>query len=226
MLALIWIHIASGALAVLAGAWALVARKGGLQHRRGGQVFAGSMALSAATGATIGLLVPDQRITFYAGLLTLYLIASGVLAARRSAPGKRWPEAVLAVAGAAIAATLLAMAWFASASADGSYAGYPTVAYGFLGGIALLGSGFDVRRLVTRQRTPERRSRISQHLWRMSVAFFIAAGSAFTGPGAGAFPEWLRESGALSIPEPAILLVMLFWLVRLRFKRGAVSTAA
>ena len=224
MTALTWIHIASGALAVLAGAWALVARKGRQQHRRGGQVFAASMALSAATGATIGLLVPNQRITFFAGLLTLYLIGTGVLAARRKSQSASWPEAGLAVTAAVLAATLLTMAWLASGSADGNYAGYPAVAYGFLGGIALIGCGFDARRLVTWRRVPELRSRISQHLWRMSVAFFIAAGSAFTGPGAGAFPEWLRASGALSIPEPAILLVMLFWLVRLRLRRGALST--
>ena len=52
----------------------------------------------------------------------------------------------------------------------------------------------------------------AQLLVRMCIGFFIAAGSTFTGPGATAFPEAVQNSGLLSVPEPAILLLMLFWL--------------
>ena len=46
----------------------------------------------------------------------------------------------------------------------------------------------------------------------MCIGFFIAAGSAFTGPGASAFPEAVRDSGILSLPELIIVLLMFLWL--------------
>jgi hypothetical protein len=46
----------------------------------------------------------------------------------------------------------------------------------------------------------------------MCIGFFIAAGSAFTGPGAYAFLEVVQNSGILSLPELAIILFVLFWL--------------
>jgi hypothetical protein len=46
----------------------------------------------------------------------------------------------------------------------------------------------------------------------MCIGFFIAAGSAFTGPGASVFPDAVRNSGVLSLPELTIMLLMLFWL--------------
>jgi hypothetical protein len=64
------------------------------------------------------------------------------------------------------------------------------------------------------------RHRIAQHLWRMCIGFFIAAGSAFTGPGAGIFPEAVRNSGILSLPELTIILLMLFWLFRILLGKG------
>lgn len=221
MQVLLFMHIGTGALAVLAGAWALIARKGAMPHRRSGQVFAVSMGLSAASGAGVAALLPGQLITLLAGLLTVYLIATGVLAARRGRETFPWPDAILAMVGLGLAGAMGAMAVLANADPAGTFQGYPVAAYGFLGGIAAIGAVSDGVRLVKWRIPMERRARISRHLWRMSVAFFIAAGSAFTGPGASAFPDWLRESGVLSIPEPAILLVMLFWLVRLRLRRAA-----
>ncbi|MEO1595959.1 MAG: DUF2306 domain-containing protein [Pseudomonadota bacterium] len=224
MQGIVWLHIATGALAVLAGAWALASRKGGQPHRRSGQVFAATMGLSALTGAVVAAVLPGQLITLLAGLLTAYLIATGVLAARRRDPHNAWPEALLATAGLGLAVSMGAMAWLAAGNAEGTFQGYPVVAYAFLGGIAGTGTVFDLWRLVRWRQPRERRARVSRHLWRMCIAFFIAAGSAFTGPGASAFPAAMRESGLLSIPEPLILLLMLFWLVRIRL-RGKTAAA-
>ena len=46
----------------------------------------------------------------------------------------------------------------------------------------------------------------------MCIGFFIVAGSAFTEPGAYAFPEVVQNSSILLLPELAIVLFMLFWL--------------
>ena len=218
MQGIVWLHIATGALAVLAGAWALASRKGGQPHRRSGQVFAGAMGLSALTGAVVAALLPGQLITLLAGLLTAYLIATGVLAARRRSPSNPWPESLLAITGLGLTVAMGTMAWWAAGSAAGTYQGYLVVAYAFLGGIAGIGTAFDFWRLARWRQPLERRARVSRHLWRMCIAFFIAAGSAFTGPGASAFPTALRESGVLSVPEPLILVLMLFWLVRTRLR--------
>jgi hypothetical protein len=58
--------------------------------------------------------------------------------------------------------------------------------------------------------------RIARHLWRMCFALFIAAGSFFLGQ-AQVFPEPIRKSGLLPIPVLLVLLLMFFWLVRVRF---------
>jgi len=58
----------------------------------------------------------------------------------------------------------------------------------------------------------------------MCIGFFIAAGSAFTGPGASAFPQAVQDSGILSLPELTIMLLMLFWLWKtLRRPRPMIS---
>ena len=55
--------------------------------------------------------------------------------------------------------------------------------------------------------------RIARHLWRMSFALFIAAGSLFLGQ-PKVFPAALRGSPIMFVPELAILGLMLFWLAR------------
>ena len=59
--------------------------------------------------------------------------------------------------------------------------------------------------------------RVSQHILRMCIGFFTAAGSAFNGPGQNVFPDVIRESGILSVPKPLIFVLMVFWLVRTLF---------
>ena len=82
--------------------------------------------------------------------------------------------------------------------------------YFFLFGLAAIAFAGDVRLIFGTRIT--NRHRIAQHLVRICIGFFIAPGSAFTGPGAYAFPEVVQNSGILSLPELAIELFMLFWL--------------
>ena len=62
-----------------------------------------------------------------------------------------------------------------------------------------IGAVADLTLLVRGPVSPHHR--IARHLWRMGLAYFIAVGSFFTGPGARIFPEALRESGLLSLPR-------------------------
>jgi len=55
-----------------------------------------------------------------------------------------------------------------------------------------------------------------RHLWRMCFGFFIATGSFFLGQ-QQVFPAWLRGSGVLFIPALLPLILLIFWLFRVRF---------
>ena len=105
---------------------------------------------------------------------------------------------------------LLAAGWCATTLPDARLYGFAAADYFFLFGMAAVAFVGDVKMIFGRQIS--NKQRIAQHLVRMCIGFFIAAGSAFTGPGASAFPEAVQDSGLLSLPELTIILLMLFWL--------------
>jgi len=58
--------------------------------------------------------------------------------------------------------------------------------------------------------------RIARHLWRMGFALLIAAASLFLGKQQH-FPEAIRTSPILNTPILLVAVMMIFWLVRVRF---------
>ena len=207
----IFAHVTLGTLAVAMGAIAIASRKGRKIHVSTGRVFVVSMGLSSVLGAVLGALKYETLwITFHAGILGATLVASGVLAVRIRAPGaKKW-FIVIAGVNAVNAVGLFLAGWCATTYPDGRLYAFAAEDYFFLFGMAAIASAGDLR--ITLGAFISDRHRIAQHLLRMCIGFFIAAGSAFTGPGASAFPEVVRRSGVLSLPELTILLLMLFWL--------------
>ena len=75
----------------------------------------------------------------------------------------------------------------------------------------------DLNVVLRKTLTPAQR--LSRHLWRMCVAFFIATGSFFLGQ-QDVLPAAIRGSPLLFVPAFAPFAVMLFWLVRLRFPKA------
>jgi len=212
-------HVSLGAVAVIAGALALAAPKGRPVHIAAGRTFLISMACSAALGALLGLVKAESLyITFHAGVLALTLIASGWLAA--AGRDARPSRAMITVGLVNLANTvgLILAGWQAQAAPTGQLLGYPAEDYYLLAGMAGLAAIWDASRAF--RTTFPARHRIASHLWRMGLGFFIAAGSAFTGPGASAFPEDVRQSGVLALPELAILALILFWLAFTLLRRG------
>ena len=61
-------------------------------------------------------------------------------------------------------------------------------------------------------------ARIARHLWRMCAALFIASGSFFLGQ-QKVMPTFMQGSPWLFVPVIAPLLLMIFWLIRIRFIR-------
>ncbi|MEO1101142.1 MAG: hypothetical protein AAFW65_04785 [Pseudomonadota bacterium] len=213
---LVFFHVATGAVAVLAGAVAATVRKGKTTHISAGRLFVLLMSASSLLGAVLGLIRIDQFfITFFAGLLGTYLVLSGWLAASRHGSDRGVVLWGLGFINAANCAALILIGLHALSGIDGQLYGFAGEDYLFLAamsGIAVLLDGSLIFRkgLSAKHKT-------ARHLWRMLLGFFIAAGSAFTGPGAKVFPEPVQQSGILSVPELLIMLLMLFYLVRTIF---------
>ena len=230
-------HVGSGALAIAAGAVALGARKGAAAHVGAGRMFAVAMILSSALGAVLGLMKLNEfYITFHAGVLGVTLILSSWLTARMR--GARLNEAnmneanmggkimggaslTVAIVNLLNAAGLIVAGLHAQSAPGGLLWGFHATDYFFLSGMAGIAALGDISLLL--RKTLSDRHRIARHLWRMCLGFFIAAGSAFTGPGANAFPEAVRNSGVLSAPELIIFVLMLFWLARTLLRRSTPS---
>jgi len=60
------------------------------------------------------------------------------------------------------------------------------------------------------------KQRVARHLSRMCVGLFIATGSFFLGQ-QQVFPAFVRKSNLLFLPGILPLILMILWLVRVRF---------
>lgn len=208
-------HIIAGGLAVLAGLLASLFKKGSNRHRMAGNIFLYTMLITSAAGAWTAWFIPDQFIAVFGGALAFYLTATGAMTAKRAEGKTGLPEIAALIVIIVVAAILIILGMQAMSHPTGLKNGYPSGPYFFLATIAGIAGILDIRNLI--QRGVKGAQRIARHLWRMLFAFFIAAGSLFTGPGATAFPKAMRESGVLSAPELIIFLLILFWLARLLF---------
>ncbi|HEX9933154.1 MAG TPA: hypothetical protein VGB08_09965 [Allosphingosinicella sp.] len=203
-------HILMGCLALLAGAAAVGARKGGRIHAGAGIAFASTMLFVGVTATILARLDPASD-GGMGGILTCYFVAtSWVAARRRDGVSGRFEMGACALAmggGAAIC-----WAAFTGAATTPGGAG-PLYAFALVCLLAGLG---DLKAVLRRKLTPAQR--LSRHLWRMCFAFFIATGSFFIGQ-QDVMPVAVRGSPVLFVLGFAPFAVMLFWLVRLRFSR-------
>lgn len=209
-------HVASGAIAVVMGAITLAVRKGARTHINTGRVFTVCMGLSSLLGAVLGLIKFETfYITFHGGVLGMTLVISGWLLARVQNGRLGAPFFAIGFVNFLNTAGLVAAGFCALTLPEQTLRGFAAFDYFFLAGMAGVAFVNDIVLLLRKTLTD--RHRIAQHVWRMCIGFFIAAGSAFTGPGASIFPEAVRNSGVLSLPELTIILLMLFWLIRILF---------
>lgn len=213
--ALLWAHIGGGAVGLITGVVALGARKGQQIHRAAGSVFLMAMAVSYAVGAGVApFLESGQRPNFVAGIMALYLLVSGVMAARRRDVKAGAPEIIGLIVALSITAAGLVFMQMGAASPSRTVDGSPPQAFllfTIAGAFAALG---EVHALARRQLTNA--SRIARHLWRMCFSLFIASGSFFLGQ-MQVFPEALQGSPLLYVLALAPLPIMLFWLAKVRF---------
>ena len=215
-------HITAGVLALVFGAMALYAAKGSPLHRRSGTIFAYAMLATCVGGLVMAIgrgVAPALNVP--AALLTAYLVITALTTVRPLSTGSgrlaRWSDHGAMLLALAIAAASLTFGFEALASVDGTRNGMPASPFFMFGVVALLAGAGDVR--MIRSGGLRGGSRIARHLWRMCFALFIANMSFFIGQGRF-FPEPIRTSGLLAIPVVLVLVLMLYWLVRVLVKRA------
>ncbi|MGC2184792.1 MAG: hypothetical protein WA637_16060 [Terriglobales bacterium] len=212
----LFLHIVAGTLGMLSGFVAVFLRKGSRRHGLAGNVFVVSMLVLSASGVYLAIM-KSQPGNILGGALTFYLVATAWITARRNdeSPGIfDWGALMVALT---IGAFNVTYGLEAANSHTGLKHGYPPGPYFFLGSIALLAATGDIRLLVRRgiSGTP----RIARHLWRMCFALFIASSSIFLAR-EHLFPAILRKTGVLYLLSFLPLMLMVFWLIRVRFKNA------
>jgi len=223
---LLVLHITGGVIGLLAGAAAMSFRKGSRGHRLAGKVFVVSMLIMGAFAVPLALMKHDPNNAF-GGILTIYLVSTAWLTARRNESVQRagildWGGFLFALA---IGSLTLIHGW-QKATGRAPDDGVPTFMSFFLGSIVLLAAAGDLRMLV---RGISGRPRIVRHLWRMCFGWFFAAGSFFLGPNnrplrllsavglrQQIFRTVLRDEVLLFLAVLP-LLFMIFWLIRIRW---------
>jgi hypothetical protein len=205
-------HIAAGLMAIVAGTLAVAGRKGGPLHARAGTWFFASMlvlGLSAAILEPYRTPTPGSPV---GGLMVCYFVLTSWFAARRR-DGRTGKFEIGACAIALLAGAVIIWSGFTSEASTPAGRG-PIFIFG---GVCLLAGLLDLNAIL---RSPlSGKQRIARHLWRMCVAFFIATGSFFLGQ-QDALPAAVRGSPLLFVPAFAPILIMLFWLGRLRFAKA------
>ena len=216
------IHVAAGGLALMLGATALLARKGGTIHRRSGLLFVYAMLVMAVTAAMLG--------NVGGGVITIYFVITALMTVRPVSPWTRRINAAALTVVVVLALGTIFSGVKAFNSPGLSSGGVPLRTIGvmslFLAAVMMVAAAGDVR--VMRNGLPRGGPRLARHLWRMCFALFIAAGSFFS----------IRERVAKILPEPFttapmrllpfVLLfgAMFYWLWRVRGRAAPISAAS
>ena len=213
---LLALHIAGGIVGLLSGTAAMVFRKGSRRHALSGSVFVASMLSMAACAVWLAIL-KHQPGNVVGGVFTSYLVGTAWATARRQKGVTShfdWVALMIPLAGGTILwVTGLQLVQNHVTATDG----VPVGVRFFMGSVMLLAAAGDVRMLIRGGVMGAKR--IVRHLWRMCFGLFITTGSFFLGQ-QQVFPMFIRKSNVLFVPAILPLVLLIFWLVRVRFKNG------
>lgn len=208
---ILWIHIVFGFTALVVAPGAMLARKGGTWHRRWGLLFAGSMAVVAATAVVMSILGSGLFLGLVA-VFSFYFVFTGVRVLKRKSPGAPVPRLDWIVSAGALAACLGLSLYGAWHLVEGRGIGTVALVFGLLGsGMA----GMDLRQFA---HPPERpRGWFFQHMQRMLGAY-IATVTAFTVVNLNVGPPLMRWLGPTVIGSIGIALWVRYY--KRRFARS------
>jgi len=207
------IHIAAGTVGLFSGAAAVSFRKGSRRHATAGKVFAISMFTLALSALYLALLKQEIP-NVLGGIFTAYLVGTGWLTVRR----RDESTSALDWHGLAVISTLagiyLSYGIQAAQSATGVKYGYRAPLYFVSFFLSLIAAVGDIRLLVRGGISGTQR--LARHIWRMCYGLFVASGSIFLAR-PHLFPAFMQKTGMLLLLGFGPLLLMFFWLIRIRF---------
>jgi uncharacterized membrane protein len=215
------VHIVAGSLGIIFGFVALYALKGAKLHRKSGMLFVYTLTTMALMGAMMAAVWGRQPASnIPVGLLTAYLVITGLTTVRPPSAGSRWLELGLMLVALGVGLELFTFGVMAFESPKGALNAIPFVPFFIFGSIALLSSVGDLRLIRSGGVQAIRGApRLARHLWRMCTALLIAAFSFFLGQ-AQVIPKPIRIPALLAIPPLAVFVAMLYWLWRVRIRRN------
>jgi len=208
------LHISAGTVGLLSGAVAMSFRKGSRRHGTAGKVFVISMMSLGASAMYLAVMKREVG-NFVGGILTIYLVTTAWLTARRS-DGETglfdWAALLIPLS---VGVTTLTLGIQKLHNPALFHDGVPVGMHFFMGTVVLLAAAGDVRMIV---RGISGTRRIARNLWRMCFGLFFASGSIFIAR-PHLFPAWLSTTHILLFLGVMPLLLMIFWLVRVRFTK-------
>ena len=168
----LWIHIAGGTVALVAGVGALITKKGGFRHRGAGKVFLVSMGVVVGTVVILLPLDPPplRAILTLVAIFSGYLVFSGYRALSQKRPAQTGHLVDWTAAGSVILACLGLGVWGISWVLDGRSFGIVILVFG---GIGIAFGTIDIRLF----QTSKSEEWMVNHLQRM-IGAFIATVSA------------------------------------------------
>jgi len=211
---LLVLHISGGVGGILTGAGALTFRKGSRMHAIVGRAFVVSM-LTMSSCATVLALMKNDTGNVVAGVMTFYLVTTAWLTARQR---DRKPGLFDWIALVFISVVTVLMFSGAFKLVAHPKRGILTPMIFFISSVCALCAIGDAR--VIAQRGISGTRRLARHLWRMCFALFIASGSLFLAR-PHLFPHWMKTTGTLTFLTFLPLLMLIFWMIRVRIKKGA-----
>ncbi len=223
------LHILGGAVALVAGVLALCLRKGGRAHRVAGDVFVVSMLVMALFAGVLGALRPGQTINIFIAGLTLYLVATAWLTARRKQKAAGPPEIVALVVSLALCAPFALIDFQIVTGVTVFKAAFRIegpilIALWVFSAIMATAAIGDLRVVLSGGVTGI--ARIARHLWRMCFALALTFGSAFTNGFARLLPGPYHVPPIFFAPQLLMLVVLAYWAIRVRFPGWAGRAAA
>ena len=215
-------HVGAGAVGLVSGVTAAIARKGGRLHRNAGTVFVVSMLVMAVFACYLAIAIPDQLVNVFISVFALYLISTAWLTVRRQAGNTGLPEKLALLVGICLCAPFAILSFQLAAGLAPlfktavPFEGPVLIAiYGFTCVLAL--AAFGDAKLVFSGRISGV-ARISRHLWRMCLGLTLALGSGFTNGFARLLPGPYHVPTAFFFPQFIPLGLLISWLIRVRSK--------
>jgi uncharacterized membrane protein len=210
------IHVIAGALAMILGAVALLASKGGTVHRRVGVVFVYAMLTMGVSGSILATKESLTNINVIGGFMTAYFVITAFTAVR---PASVWTRRlnVLAIIIGLVVGFIWMWLFVRAVTAQQRTVPFFMVFSALLLGVSMLaGVVGDLR--VMRKGIPRGRARLVRHLWRMCFALFIAVGSFIAIPErvAALLPDVFATPFMRGLAVASVFVAMFYWLWRVR----------